>query len=78
MAPHQAGFDNVFISPYPGDEGIALGCAEYALHQLLAPLWRGGGDDGAGSDGVGLTVCGVGTALAVAALLLYAQPPSVR
>ena len=31
----QAGFENVFISPYPGDEGIALGCAEYALHQLL-------------------------------------------
>lgn len=31
----EAGFDQVFISPYPGDEGIALGCAEYALHKLL-------------------------------------------
>lgn len=29
-----AGFDNFFVPPYPGDEGIAFGCAAYALHRL--------------------------------------------
>ena len=31
----EAGFDQVFIPPYPGDEGIALGCAAYARSLLL-------------------------------------------
>ena len=28
------GFENVFIPPAPGDEGVAVGCALYGLHQL--------------------------------------------
>ena len=31
----EAGFDQVFIPPHPGDEGIAIGCAAYAQAQLL-------------------------------------------
>ena len=34
----EAGFEHVFIPPYPGDEGIAAGCAAYALHALLPQL----------------------------------------
>ena len=34
----EAGFEHVFIPPYPGDEGIAAGCAAYALHSLLPQL----------------------------------------
>ena len=26
-----AGFENVFVPPAPGDEGIAVGCAMYGL-----------------------------------------------
>lgn len=34
----EAGFEHVFIPPYPGDEGIAAGCAAYALHAILPQL----------------------------------------
>ena len=30
----EMGFDNVFIPPGPGDEGIAVGCAMYGLQRL--------------------------------------------
>lgn len=30
----EAGFEQVFIPPYPGDQGLAVGCAFYGLHQL--------------------------------------------
>ncbi|MDA0666937.1 MAG: hypothetical protein O3A95_04075 [Planctomycetota bacterium] len=30
----EAGFEEVFIPPYPGDQGLAVGCAFYGLHQL--------------------------------------------
>jgi len=30
----EAGFSEVFIPPYPGDQGLAVGCAFYGLHQL--------------------------------------------
>ena len=44
----EAGFERIFIPPGPGDEGIALGCAAYALHALAPgeagvaapPPWR--------------------------------------
>lgn len=44
------GFDNVFIPPYPGDDGIAVGCCAYGLFGNLAqpnaistgaPVWSG-------------------------------------
>jgi carbamoyltransferase len=28
------GFDEVFVPPWPGDEGVAVGCAAYAWHAL--------------------------------------------
>lgn len=31
----ELGFDRVFIPPYPGDEGICVGCAAYGLHKIL-------------------------------------------
>ena len=34
----EAGFEQVFIPPYPGDEGIAAGCAAYAQQKLLPKL----------------------------------------
>jgi predicted NodU family carbamoyl transferase len=30
----ELGFERVFVPPYPGDEGIAVGCAVYGLHHL--------------------------------------------
>jgi len=30
----ESGFDEVFIPPYPGDEGVCVGCAVYGLHTL--------------------------------------------
>ena len=30
----EAGFEQVFIPPYPGDQGIAVGCAFFGLHHL--------------------------------------------
>lgn len=35
----EAGFDQIFVPPCPGDDGIAIGCALYgaALHQELKP-----------------------------------------
>ncbi len=30
----EAGFDNVFIPPWPGDDGIAMGCAWFGLEKL--------------------------------------------
>jgi predicted NodU family carbamoyl transferase len=33
--PRESGFDNVFISPSPGDEGIAVGCAMYGLQVCI-------------------------------------------
>lgn len=32
----EAGFDQVFVPPWPGDDGVAVGCALYG-HQLLHP-----------------------------------------
>ena len=34
----EAGFEEVFIPPYPGDEGIAAGCAAYAQRVLLPAM----------------------------------------
>ncbi|KAL1522300.1 hypothetical protein AB1Y20_017292 [Prymnesium parvum] len=34
----EAGFERLFIPPCPGDDGVALGCATFALHQLLPRL----------------------------------------
>lgn len=31
----EAGFEQVFIPPYPGDEGVAVGCAAYAQRVIL-------------------------------------------
>ena len=39
----QAGFDRVFISATPGDEGIALGCATCAAGPAAAAAARPGG-----------------------------------
>eukprot|EP00965_Chrysotila_dentata_P095868 3168685-Pleurochrysis_carterae.AAC.1 len=36
----EAGFEHVYVSPYPGDEGIAVGCAAYGLDQLMAERAR--------------------------------------
>lgn len=36
----QAGFDRVFISATPGDEGIALGCATCAAVAIVARVRR--------------------------------------
>ncbi|MDP6963467.1 MAG: carbamoyltransferase C-terminal domain-containing protein [Planctomycetota bacterium] len=33
----ESGFDNVFIPHYPGDQGLAAGCAAYAFSQLAPP-----------------------------------------
>ncbi|CAM9274747.1 unnamed protein product, partial [Heterosigma akashiwo] len=30
----ESGFENVYIPPYPGDEGVAVGCAVFGLHNL--------------------------------------------
>ena len=30
----EAGFAEVFVPPYPGDEGVAFGCAHYGLQEL--------------------------------------------
>ena len=44
------GFDNVFIPPYPGDDGISVGCCAYGLFgntatpnvsSAVAPVWKG-------------------------------------
>lgn len=34
----ESGFEGLFIPPCPADEGIALGCAAFALHELLPRL----------------------------------------
>jgi len=39
-ASSQAGFDRVFISATPGDEGIALGCATCAAVVILTRVRR--------------------------------------
>ena len=31
----EAGFERVWVPPYPGDDGIAVGCAAFALHELI-------------------------------------------
>lgn len=47
----ELGFENTFISPYPGDDGIAIGCCAYGLfgNELLdddnglsrdSPMWK--------------------------------------
>jgi predicted NodU family carbamoyl transferase len=46
----ELGFEQTFISPYPGDDGIAIGCCafglfgnprlEYTLNQSPVPLWQ--------------------------------------
>jgi len=45
----ELGFENVFIPPYPGDDGIAAGCCAYGLfgnkltpsvESAGAPLWK--------------------------------------
>jgi hypothetical protein len=33
----EAGFEHVFVPAWPGDEGIAMGCAAFALHRLAPP-----------------------------------------
>ena len=33
----EAGFERVFVPAWPGDEGIAMGCAAFALHRLAPP-----------------------------------------
>jgi carbamoyltransferase len=30
----EAGFEQVFIPPHPGDQGLAVGCAQFGLHHL--------------------------------------------
>lgn len=30
----ECGFEQVFVPPYPGDEGVAVGCAAFAWHRL--------------------------------------------
>ena len=32
----EAGFEQVFIPPYPGDQGLAVGCAQFGLHHLAS------------------------------------------
>ena len=32
----EAGFDGVFVPPFPGDDGIAIGCAMYGVQHLRA------------------------------------------
>jgi len=32
---HSAGFENVYVPPAPGDEGIAVGCAMYGLQVMI-------------------------------------------
>jgi len=34
---NELGFKHFFVPPWPGDEGIALGCAAYALHTATTP-----------------------------------------
>ena len=44
----ELGFERTFISPYPGDDGIAVGCCAFGLfgnprleHAKKAPIWSG-------------------------------------
>ena len=44
----ELGFENIFIPPYPGDDGIAVGCCAYGLYgihnsreQCVTPMWKG-------------------------------------
>jgi carbamoyltransferase len=30
----EAGFERVFLPPYPGDEGVAIGCGHFGVHEL--------------------------------------------
>merc|ERR1719469_1104408 len=34
------GFENVFVPPYPGDEGIAIGCCAFGVFQHSNKVWR--------------------------------------
>ena len=43
----ELGFENIFIPPYPGDDGIAVGCCAYGLYGIrssrekcVTPMWN--------------------------------------
>jgi carbamoyltransferase len=41
----EAGFEQVFIPPYPGDQGLAVGCAYFGLNALTEQAEAGSGAD---------------------------------